>query len=162
PLATSWHSNKFLNAATDGAVLPILHLHGYKIANPTVLARIPERELVALFEGYGWRPLIVTSELDEPPPDAHQRSAAALDPAPGRPSFAARPSRCPSRGAGRGRRRARSGAACARSSRGTRGRSGSSARTRRRQTASRTSSPRPPARGAPRSSRRTRTSPPTG
>ena len=79
PLATSWHSNKFLNAATDGAVLPILHLNGYKIANPTVLARIPERELVALFEGYGWRPLIVSSELDEPPADAHERFAAALD-----------------------------------------------------------------------------------
>src|SRR3982751_6833420 len=79
PLATSWHSNKFLNAASDGAVLPILHLNGYKIANPTVLARIPEPELLALFEGYGWRPLIVTSELDEPPADAHQRFAAALD-----------------------------------------------------------------------------------
>src|SRR3954447_8910870 len=63
PLATGWHSNKFLNPATDGAVLPILHLNVYKIANPTVLARIPERELVSLFEGYGWRPLIVTSEL---------------------------------------------------------------------------------------------------
>jgi len=60
-------------------VLPVLHLNGYKIANPTVLARIPERELVALFEGYGWRPLIVTSELDEPPAGAHQRFAAALD-----------------------------------------------------------------------------------
>jgi xylulose-5-phosphate/fructose-6-phosphate phosphoketolase len=57
----------------------VLHLNGYKIANPTVLARIPERELVALFEGYGWRPLIVTSELDEAPADAHQRFAAALD-----------------------------------------------------------------------------------
>ena len=79
PLATSWHSNKFLNPVTDGAVLPVLHLNGYKIANPTVLARIPERELVALFEGYGWRPLIVTSELDEPPAGAHQRFAAALD-----------------------------------------------------------------------------------
>jgi xylulose-5-phosphate/fructose-6-phosphate phosphoketolase len=79
PLATSWHSNKFLNPVTDGAVLPILHLNGYKIANPTVLARIPERELVALFEGYGWRPLIVSSELDEPPAGAHQRFAAALD-----------------------------------------------------------------------------------
>ena len=79
PLATSWHSNKFLNPVTDGAVLPILHLNGYKIANPTVLARIPERELVALFEGYGWRPLIVSSELDEPPASAHQRFAAALD-----------------------------------------------------------------------------------
>jgi xylulose-5-phosphate/fructose-6-phosphate phosphoketolase len=79
PLATSWHSNKFLNPVTDGAVLPILHLNGYKIANPTVLARIPERELVSLFEGYGWRPLIVSSELDEPPEHAHQRFAAALD-----------------------------------------------------------------------------------
>ena len=79
PLATSWHSNKFLNPVTDGAVLPILHLNGYKIASPTVLARISERELVALFEGYGWRPLLVTSELDEPPADAHQRFAAALD-----------------------------------------------------------------------------------
>jgi xylulose-5-phosphate/fructose-6-phosphate phosphoketolase len=53
PLAASWHSNKFLNARNDGAVLPILHLNGYKIANPTVLARIPEEELVALFHGYG-------------------------------------------------------------------------------------------------------------
>ena len=79
PLATSWHSNKFLNPVTDGAVLPVLHLNGYKIANPTVLARIPERELVALFEGYGWRPLIVSSELDEPPAAAHERFAAALD-----------------------------------------------------------------------------------
>jgi xylulose-5-phosphate/fructose-6-phosphate phosphoketolase len=79
PLATSWHSNKFLNPVTDGAVLPILHLNGYKIANPTVLARIPEHELVSLFEGYGWRPLIVTSELDEAPADAHERFAAALD-----------------------------------------------------------------------------------
>src|SRR5436189_6024760 len=82
PLATSWHANKFLNPVTDGAVLPILHLNGYKIANPTVLAPIPERELVALFEGYGWRPLTVTSELDEPPADAHERFAAALDEAP--------------------------------------------------------------------------------
>jgi xylulose-5-phosphate/fructose-6-phosphate phosphoketolase len=79
PLATSWHSNKFLNPVTDGAVLPVLHLNGYKIANPTVLARIPERELVALFEGYGWRPVIVTSELGEPPAHAHERFAAALD-----------------------------------------------------------------------------------
>jgi xylulose-5-phosphate/fructose-6-phosphate phosphoketolase len=79
PLATSWHSNKFLNPKTDGAVLPILHLNGYKIANPTVLARIPERELVALFEGYGWRPLIVEGGLDEPPADVHRRFAAVLD-----------------------------------------------------------------------------------
>src|ERR671935_65189 len=65
PLATSWHSNKFLNPARDGAVLPILHLNGYKIANPTVLARIPEHELVALLEGYGYEPLVVGAELDE-------------------------------------------------------------------------------------------------
>jgi xylulose-5-phosphate/fructose-6-phosphate phosphoketolase len=76
PLATSWHSNKFLNPRTDGAVLPILHLNGYKIANPTVLARIPERELVALFEGYGWRPLLVSG--DEPGV-VHGALAAALD-----------------------------------------------------------------------------------
>jgi xylulose-5-phosphate/fructose-6-phosphate phosphoketolase len=76
PLATSWHGNKFLNAQTDGAVLPILHLNGYKIASPTVLARIPESELVALLEGCGWQPLIVAG--DEP--DAvHQALAAALD-----------------------------------------------------------------------------------
>src|SRR5205085_3955998 len=79
PLAASWHSNKFLDPAVDGAVVPILHLNGYKIANPTVLARIPERELVALFEGYGWRPLMVDVELDEPHADAHRRFAAALD-----------------------------------------------------------------------------------
>src|SRR5438067_6225365 len=59
PLAASWHSNKFLNARIDGAVLPVLHLNGYKIANPTLLARIPERELLALLEGYGWRPVVV-------------------------------------------------------------------------------------------------------
>ena len=58
PLATSWHSNKFLNPETDGAVLPILHLNGYKIANPTVLARIPDEELFKLFEGYGYHPLL--------------------------------------------------------------------------------------------------------
>ncbi len=76
PLATSWHSNKFLNARTDGAVLPILHLNGYKIASPTVLARIPEAELVSLFEGYGWKPLLVSG--DEPE-RVHQDFAAALD-----------------------------------------------------------------------------------
>ena len=80
PLATSWHSNKFLNPASDGAVLPILHLNGYKIANPTVLARIPESELVSLFEGYGHRPLLVTGGFDgEPAEQVHQRLAAALD-----------------------------------------------------------------------------------
>src|ERR1051325_5565601 len=60
PLAASWHANKFLNARTDGAVLPILHLNGYKIANPTVLARIPDAELASLLEGYGWRPILVS------------------------------------------------------------------------------------------------------
>lgn len=76
PLAASWHSNKFLNARTDGAVLPILHLNGYKIANPTVLARIPKEELLALFRGYGWEPLLV--EGDEPEA-VHRDFAAALD-----------------------------------------------------------------------------------
>ena len=80
PLAASWHSNKFLNPKTDGAVLPVLHLNGYKIANPTVLARIPERELTALFEGYGWRPILVAGGFDgEDPALVHQRFAAALD-----------------------------------------------------------------------------------
>src|SRR5690348_14447547 len=59
PLAASWHSNKFLNPARDGAVLPVLHLNGYKIANPAVLARIPRAELTALLEGYGHRPVYV-------------------------------------------------------------------------------------------------------
>jgi xylulose-5-phosphate/fructose-6-phosphate phosphoketolase len=80
PLAASWHSNKFLNPATDGAVLPVLHLNGYKIANPTVLARIPERELVALLEGYGYRPILVTGGFDgEASLPVHERFAAALD-----------------------------------------------------------------------------------
>ncbi len=76
PLATSWHSNKFLNPAVDGAVLPVLHLNGYKIANPTVLARIPEEELVSLFEGYGHRPILVSGD---DPARVHQELAAALD-----------------------------------------------------------------------------------
>ncbi|ORA10786.1 phosphoketolase family protein [Mycobacterium asiaticum] len=76
PLAASWHSNKFLNPAVDGAVLPILHLNGYKIANPTVLARIPHDELEALMRGYGYRP--ITVEGDDPA-DVHQQLAAALD-----------------------------------------------------------------------------------
>jgi xylulose-5-phosphate/fructose-6-phosphate phosphoketolase len=80
PLATSWHSSKFLDPATDGAVLPVLHLNGYKIANPTVLARIPERELVALLEGYGYRPLLVTGGFDgEGSLPVQERFAAALD-----------------------------------------------------------------------------------
>lgn len=76
PLATAWHSNKFLNAATDGAVLPILHLNGYKIANPTVLARIEHDELDQLLRGYGWTPCFV--EGDEPQA-MHEAMAATLD-----------------------------------------------------------------------------------
>ena len=76
PLAAGWHSNKFLNARLDGAVLPILHLNGYKIANPTVLARLPEEELRHLLEGYGHAPIFVTG--DEPAA-VHQAMAAALD-----------------------------------------------------------------------------------
>ncbi len=76
PLATSWHSNKFLNPVTDGAVLPILHLNGYKIANPTILARIPKEELAALMEGYGHKPYFV--EGDDPA-DVHQQLAATMD-----------------------------------------------------------------------------------
>ena len=64
PLATSWHSNKFLNPVRDGAVLPILHLNGYKINNPTLLSRIPREELEALFKGYGWTPHF--AEGDDP------------------------------------------------------------------------------------------------
>ncbi len=80
PLATSWHSNKFLNPRTDGAVLPILHLNGYKIASPTILARIPEEELLSLLEGYGYRPQLVSGGFDgEEPAAVHQRFAAALD-----------------------------------------------------------------------------------
>ena len=75
-LATSWHSNKFLNPARDGAVIPILHLNGYKIAGPTVLARIPKDELTRLFEGYGYRPFYV--EGDEPE-KMHQQMAATLE-----------------------------------------------------------------------------------
>jgi xylulose-5-phosphate/fructose-6-phosphate phosphoketolase len=79
-LATSWHSNKFLSPRGDGAVLPILHLNGYKIANPTVLARIPERELDAMLEGCGWRPIVVTVGYgDESYAEMHSRFAAALD-----------------------------------------------------------------------------------
>jgi xylulose-5-phosphate/fructose-6-phosphate phosphoketolase len=75
-LATSWHSNKFLNPARDGAVLPILHLNGYKIANPTILARIPERELRALLEGYGYAPRFVEGS---DPSTMHALMASTLD-----------------------------------------------------------------------------------
>jgi xylulose-5-phosphate/fructose-6-phosphate phosphoketolase len=76
PLATSWHSNKFLNPIRDGAVLPILHLNGYKINNPTLLARISHEELESLFKGYGWTPYFV--EGDDPAP-MHQKMAAAME-----------------------------------------------------------------------------------
>ncbi len=75
-LAASWHSNKFLNPVHDGAVLPILHLNGYKIANPTIFARIPEEELIQLFNGYGYK--VYWVEGDEPN-DVHQQLAATLD-----------------------------------------------------------------------------------
>jgi xylulose-5-phosphate/fructose-6-phosphate phosphoketolase len=76
PLATSWHSNKFLNPASDGAVLPILHLNGYKIASPTVLARISSEELESLFVGYGYKPYLVG---DSEPEAMHQLMAKTLD-----------------------------------------------------------------------------------
>ena len=76
PLATAWHSNKFLNPITDGAVLPILHLNGYKIANPTVLARISHEELEQLFRGYGWMPYFVEGHEPE---KMHQLMASALE-----------------------------------------------------------------------------------
>lgn len=76
PIATAWHSNKFLNPKTDGAVLPILHLNGYKISNPTVLARIEHEELEQLFRGYGWKPYFVEGN---DPTYMHARMAEILD-----------------------------------------------------------------------------------
>ena len=76
PLAAAWHSNKFLNPATDGAVLPILHLNGYKIANPTVLARIPRAELESLLVGFGYRPYFVEGSEPE---ELHRKMAATVD-----------------------------------------------------------------------------------
>src|SRR5579864_1747579 len=76
PLAASWQANKFLNPATDGAVLPILHLNGYKIANPTVLARLDDHELVRLLEGHGYEPIVVAGD---DPPTMHRLMAAAMD-----------------------------------------------------------------------------------
>jgi xylulose-5-phosphate/fructose-6-phosphate phosphoketolase len=76
PLATAWHSNKFLNPVTDGAVLPILHLNGYKISNPTLLARITREELDQLFCGYGWKPYFVEVEPDDL---MHEAMATTLD-----------------------------------------------------------------------------------
>ena len=76
PLATAWHSNKFLKPATDGVVLPILHLNGYKIANPTILARIDHEELEQLLRGYGWTPYFVEGHVPEP---MHEAMATTLD-----------------------------------------------------------------------------------
>ena len=76
PLAASWHANKFLNPARDGAVLPILHLNGYKIAGPTVLARIPRGGAAALFRGYGYAPIVVAGD---DPATMHRLMAAAFD-----------------------------------------------------------------------------------
>ena len=76
PLAASWHSNKFLNPVHDGAVLPILHLNGYKIANPTVLARLSDQELVSLLIGYGHKPYFVAGD---DPETMHQLMAGTLD-----------------------------------------------------------------------------------
>jgi len=81
PLATSWHINKFLNPVHDGAVLPVLHLNGYKIANPTLLARIPKGELASLLRGYGWDPLFVEGHE---PAAMHRAMAEAMDTAIGR------------------------------------------------------------------------------
>lgn len=75
PLAAAWHSNKFLNPISDGAVLPILHLNGYKIANPTILARIPKKELNNLFKGYGYQPMWVESSDTQ---EVHQLMANVL------------------------------------------------------------------------------------
>lgn len=79
PLATAWHANKFCHPVHDGTVLPVLHLNGYKIANPTVLARIPDDELLALFTGYGYRPSVVEAGLDEDHAAVHRRMADAMD-----------------------------------------------------------------------------------
>jgi xylulose-5-phosphate/fructose-6-phosphate phosphoketolase len=76
PLATSWHSNKFLNPERDGAVLPVLHLNGYKISGPTVLARIPDDELVELLRGYGYEPYVVAGD---DPPRMHELMASTLE-----------------------------------------------------------------------------------
>ena len=107
PCAASWHSNKFLNPARDGAVLPILHLNGYKIAGPTVLARIPQDELESLFRGYGYH-CQTSSDVHEGTNHelAHQTMAAVLDKSiaeiqrqfsPGSPHFPALPNDAPGR-----------------------------------------------------------------
>lgn len=76
PMATAWHSNKFLHPVNDGVVLPILHLNGYKIANPTLYARIPEEDLIDLFKGYGWKPYVI--EGDDPM-EMHKKMVSLLD-----------------------------------------------------------------------------------
>ena len=76
PLATSWHGNKFINPKTDGVVLPILHLNGYKIANPTILGRMTDNELESLFTGYGYKPYFVEGEV---PMEMHKKMAMTLD-----------------------------------------------------------------------------------
>ena len=79
PLAASWHSHNFLDPVADGAVLPILHLNGYKIANPTILARMPEAQLEQLLRGYGHEPHFVTVADPDDTAAAHRDFAAALD-----------------------------------------------------------------------------------
>jgi len=79
PLATAWHSNKFLNPVTDGAVLPILHLNGYKISNPTVFARISKSEVRSFFHGCGWEPIFVEATPSSKHMDVHHEMAAAID-----------------------------------------------------------------------------------
>ncbi|MCK6067289.1 MULTISPECIES: phosphoketolase [Microbacterium] len=79
PLATGWHGNKFVDPITDGAVLPILHLNGWKIANPTLLARIPDDELLSLLRGYGHDPILVSFDADDEPAHVHRVFAEALD-----------------------------------------------------------------------------------
>ena len=79
PLATSWHSNKFVNPVSDGVVLPILHLNGFKIANPTVLSRIPQEELEDLMRGYGYHPIAFEASADEDHIEVHKRFAKVLD-----------------------------------------------------------------------------------
>ncbi|MEA5053893.1 MAG: phosphoketolase family protein [Propionicimonas sp.] len=79
PAATGWHGNKFVNPKTDGVVLPVLHLNGYKIANPTVLARIPDDELADLMRGYGYDPMVFVARPDDDHLDVHRRFARLLD-----------------------------------------------------------------------------------
>ena len=79
PAATGWHGTSFLNPARDGAVLPVLALNGYKIASPTVLARIPETQLLSLLRGYGWDPYVVTADVDADHAEVHQRLARVVE-----------------------------------------------------------------------------------